>query len=104
MVNIAPVYAGTVCALATTSLTIGAIVAPYLVGAIVVAGTRTEWQLVFGIMAGCMTVSGIFYLVFGSGMVLNACPFEGFDDPDCSYSGSAAVGQVGGLGRRRRGP
>ncbi len=67
MAFIAPQYTATVRAMGSFMSQSSGVIAPYMVGAIAKDGTQSEWQIVFFIIAGCLLVCDIIFLLFGSG-------------------------------------
>lgn len=86
LVCIAPAYTGIVNAFARLSGQVASVIAPYIVGAITIEvgggaprkgpgrrdlklfqGTASEWRVVYYITAAALIITGVHFLVFGSG-------------------------------------
>lgn len=66
LVSIAPTYSGTVNSYSRVTSQLGAVLSPYLVGAITKHGTQQEWRIVFLTIAGMDLFCGIIFSIFGS--------------------------------------
>jgi len=69
LVCIAPAYTGLINAFGRASGQVGSVIAPYIVGAITVEGTQSEWLTVYYIIAAGLFITGIHFLIFGSAKV-----------------------------------
>ncbi|KAH7729194.1 Protein C02C2.4 [Aphelenchoides avenae] len=67
---IAPPHTGTIASLSSLVGAVGNIAAPTLIGLINKNGTAREWGFIFFAAAGINVISGIFFMIFGSG---NGC-------------------------------
>lgn len=66
MVCVAPRYTSGVASFSRFLGQIASVVAPYMIGSIVLKGTREEWKFAFFIMALVLITTGIFFQIAGS--------------------------------------
>jgi hypothetical protein len=67
VVCVAPRYTSAVASFSRFLGQIASVVAPYMIGSIVIKGTREEWQIAFFIMAFVLISTGVFFQFGGSG-------------------------------------
>ncbi|KAF8370525.1 hypothetical protein PRIPAC_76954 [Pristionchus pacificus] len=67
MLVIAPSYTGTISSFSMVAAQLGSAVAPNIVSVIAYLGLPYKWSIVFGIAASLQILSGVFFIIFGSG-------------------------------------
>ncbi|CAK5081763.1 unnamed protein product [Meloidogyne enterolobii] len=69
VVCIAPRYTSSIASFSRLLGQIASVASPYMIGLIVVKGTKQEWQFAFWVMAFILISTGLLFQFFGSGLL-----------------------------------
>jgi hypothetical protein len=66
---VAPRYTSAVASFSRFLGQIASVIAPYMIGSIVIKGTRDEWQIAFFVMSFVLITTGLFFQFGGSSSI-----------------------------------